>query len=40
MDWIHHVGSTNSVERYQARSTEKLGLTNSHELIRAAVSWT
>ena len=32
--------STKTVETYQARIKEKLGLTNGHELIRAAVSWT
>ncbi len=32
--------SVKTVETYQARIKEKLGLTSSHELIRAAVSWT
>jgi DNA-binding NarL/FixJ family response regulator len=31
--------SVKTVETYQARIKEKLGLKNSHELIRAAVSW-
>jgi DNA-binding NarL/FixJ family response regulator len=32
--------STKTVETYQARIKEKLGLANGHELMRAAVSWT
>jgi DNA-binding NarL/FixJ family response regulator len=32
--------SMKTIETYQARIKEKLGLTNGHELIRAAVSWT
>ena len=32
--------SVKTVETYQARIKEKLGLANNHELIRAAVSWT
>ena len=32
--------STKTVQTYQARIKEKLGLTNGHELIRAAVSRT
>ena len=32
--------SMKTIETYQARLKEKLGLTNGHELIRAAVSWT
>jgi DNA-binding NarL/FixJ family response regulator len=32
--------SVKTIETYQARIKEKLGLTNSHELTRAAVSWT
>jgi len=32
--------SVKTIETHQARIKEKLGLTNSHELIRAAVSWT
>ncbi|OFW28132.1 MAG: hypothetical protein A3H97_14555 [Acidobacteria bacterium RIFCSPLOWO2_02_FULL_65_29] len=32
--------SVKTVETYQARIKEKLGLTNGHELTRAAVSWT
>jgi DNA-binding NarL/FixJ family response regulator len=35
-----HDLSTKTVATYQARIKEKLGLTNGHELIRAAVSWT
>ena len=31
--------SVKTVETYQARIKEKLGLTTGHELIRAAVSW-
>jgi DNA-binding NarL/FixJ family response regulator len=31
--------SVKTVETYQARVKEKLGLKNGHELIRAAVSW-
>lgn len=32
--------SVKTVETYQARIKEKLGLTNAHELMRAAVTWT
>jgi DNA-binding NarL/FixJ family response regulator len=32
--------SVKTVETYQARIKEKLGLANGHELTRAAVSWT
>lgn len=32
--------SMKTIETYQARIKEKLGLTNVHELLRAAVSWT
>ncbi len=32
--------STKTIETYQARIKEKLGLANGHELIRAAVNWT
>ncbi len=32
--------SVKTVETYQARIKEKLGLKSGHELIRAAVSWT
>lgn len=32
--------STKTIETYQARIKEKLGLASGHELIRAAVSWT
>lgn len=32
--------SVKTIETYQTRIKEKLGLTNGHELIRAAVSWT
>ena len=32
--------SVKTVETYQSRIKEKLGLTSGHELIRAAVSWT
>jgi DNA-binding NarL/FixJ family response regulator len=32
--------SVKTIETYQARIKEKLGLTNGHELTRAAVSWT
>jgi len=32
--------SVKTIETHQARIKDKLGLTNSHELIRAAVSWT
>ena len=32
--------SVKTIETYQARVKEKLGLSNAHELIRAAVSWT
>ncbi len=32
--------SVKTIETHQARIKEKLGLANSHELIRAAVSWT
>ena len=31
--------SMKTIETYQARIKEKLGLTNRHELMRAAVSW-
>ncbi|MGB7219771.1 MAG: response regulator transcription factor [Vicinamibacterales bacterium] len=32
--------STKTIETYQARIKEKLGLASGHELIRAAVAWT
>ena len=32
--------SMKTIETYQARIKEKLGLANGHELMRAAVSWT
>ena len=32
--------SMKTIETYQARIKEKLGLSNGHELMRAAVSWT
>ena len=32
--------STKTIETYQSRIKEKLGLANAHELMRAAVSWT
>ena len=32
--------SVKTIETYQARIKEKLGLANSHELTRAAVTWT
>ncbi len=36
-----HLGlSMKTIETYQARLKEKLGLANGHELIRAAMSWT
>jgi DNA-binding NarL/FixJ family response regulator len=31
--------SAKTIETYQARIKEKLGLRTAHELIRAAVSW-
>ena len=31
--------SVKTIETHQARIKEKLGLTNGHELMRAAVSW-
>lgn len=32
--------SVKTIETYQTRIKEKLGLATGHELIRAAVSWT
>jgi DNA-binding NarL/FixJ family response regulator len=32
--------SVKTIETYQSRIKEKLGLANAHEMIRAAVSWT
>ena len=31
--------SVKTIETYQARIKDKLGLANGHELLRAAISW-